>query len=719
MQFSVFIEILQFVSIPSSFNITALPTVDDSAVIAKVPGYKGHTAAADVGDNSKALLADGEVKYMGQPLVVALATTPAGAVLAAELIKVTYTGVKTDLLFTVADARRVGSYHPDTGHHLATGDMSKAQSESDFNEKDTWAMKQQYHFHMETQSAYAIPSNEGPMVVHSATQMPVTAAAGAKAALGGSVDVVVKNRRCGGAYGGKLANSVSVASLAAVCAHAVKVPVSLIYEQGTNMRSLGWRPDWECDMQYGFTKEGVIKYVIMDAYVNSGIGPNRVASLNKFFVAFDNCYNVDAWKVDGTLCKTDIPDTTSMRGPGWVPAVYFMERIVTNIALSLGVEPHVVRQINFYKKNDITPYQLPLRNWDCDQLWAQTKADSNFAARSQAVQAHNAANKWTKKGISLVASKLTVGYGGLHAADNVWKMDISMKIAKDGTVNVMSGGTEMGQGLTTKLVQVIAYFFSISLNQIKILEQDTSVIGIEGAKDATGGSVGSELATWAAKYACSQIEERLKPVRKLIPTGSWAEVIAKAYEMGISLSILCEDVGISGPVNDKTPIVYCTYGVVAIEATLDVLTGQVDFDRADITYDLGRSVNPIVDIGQVEGAFVMGMGLNMTESAEYAKDGSMNWDEYVIPTPWEIPTELNVTLPEEPVNQITAGGGKAIGEPPVTLTYACVEAVELALHAAAKDSGLEASKYRSTTTPLSITQRNKMAQVEIKNMTLK
>ena len=660
---------------------------------------------------------------MGQPLAVALATTPAGAALAAELIDVNYGGAKTDLLFTVADARRAGSYHPDDdSYHLATGDMSLAQAESDFNEKDTWAMKQQYHFHMETQSAYAIPSNEGPMVVHSATQMPVAAAAAAKAALGGSVDVVVKNRRCGGGFGGKLTNSVSVASLAAVCAHAMKVPVSLIYEQGTNMRSLGWRPDWECDMQYGFTKEGVIKYVAMQPYVNSGVGASRGSAMNHFFLAFDNCYNVDAWKLDGVVCKTDIPSNTSMRGPGWVPGIYFMERIITNIALSLGVEPHVVRQINFYKKNDVTPYQLPLKNWDIDQLWAQTKGDSNFTARSQAVQAYNAANKWTKKGISLVASKFTVGYGGSTAAENVPSMDISMKIAKDGTVNVMSGGTEMGQGLTTKVVQVIAYFFSISLNQIKILEQDTSVIGTEKdtpASDVTGGSVGSELATWAAKYACSQIEERLKPVRKLIPTGSWAEVIAKAYEMGISLSILCEDVGISGPVNDKTPIVYCTYGVVAIEATLDVLTGQVDFDRADITYDLGRSVNPIVDIGQVEGAFVMGMGLNMTESAEYAKDGSMNWDEYVIPTPWEIPTELNVTLPEEPVNQITAGGGKAIGEPPVTMTYACVEAVELALHAAAQDSGLEASKYRSTTTPLSITQRNKMAQVEIKNMTLK
>eukprot|EP01061_Rhynchopus_euleeides_P029769 TRINITY_DN4919_c2_g1_i1.p2 TRINITY_DN4919_c2_g1~~TRINITY_DN4919_c2_g1_i1.p2 ORF type:complete len:1271 (+),score=571.16 TRINITY_DN4919_c2_g1_i1:109-3813(+) len=694
-------------------------TLDASKILAKVAGYRGLVLAKDVPDNSSNLIADGSSLYIGQPLALVLGTTPAAAVKASRLIEVAYTGAKTTVIRTIAEARAAGSFWPDKdSYKLQKGDASGQFSASDYTVSDKWGMRPQYHFHMETQSAYSIPSNDGPLVVHSATQMPTFVAATVRQTLGGLSEskVVVKNRRCGGGFGGKLANSMVPASLCAVAANARKVPISLVYEQGVNMLSLGLRPEWECESKIGFNKDGKINVVQMRPFVSSGTTPACGGHISTLLGAFDNCYNIAAWDIVGRDCKTDLPSNTSMRAPGWLPGIFFMERVITTVAQTLGVDPYVVREANFYKKNDVTPYGLTLKGWDIDTLWAKVKSTAGYQARLQGVATYNANNRWTKKGLTLLASKFTVGYSGT-AAENASAMDVHIKVNKDGTVALMCGGTEMGQGLTTKVVQTVAYQLGVAVDDVMIVEQDTSVIGITGADDVTGGSVGSELTCWSAKNACAKVNTALAPVRKLLPSGTWKEVVAKAYDLGIGLTFLTKDEGITGGF-DADGHVYCTYGVVAVEATLDVLTGQVDFSRADILYDLGRSVNQIVDIGQIEGAFVMGLGLTMTESIDYSQDGNMNWSDYVIPTPWEIPTEFNVSLANQIVNPYTAGGGKAIGEPPLTMTYAAVEAVELAFKAAAKESGASPSTYRSVQSPLTIQDRQKMAAVQISQMTL-
>ena len=697
-------------------------TISDAGVSDKVVGYKGLVLAKDVPDNSTSLIADGASVYIGHVVAIALATTPAEAVSAAAAVSVTYTDVKEKLILTIDDAIAATpqSFYPDKkAYNFSIGDVSGEMAKSEYKVKDTWQMGPQYHFYMETQSAYAFPESEGSVSVHSSTQMPpfVQGAVATVLKLQKS-NVVLKNKRCGGGFGGKLNNSFAPAQLAAVSAHKAGVPVSIVYEQGDNMMSLGTRPGWRSDTTIGFDKTGRINVVKFQPYICSGMSADCGGNLGSYMGAFDNCYNVAAWDVAGVVVKTDLPTNTSMRAPGWLPAIFSMERVITTVAVHLGLEPAAVREVNFYKKNEVTPSGLKLKNWDIDQLWAKTKATSDYDARLAAVKQFNAANRWTKKGLTLLASKFAVGYGGTEA-QNAALMDSYMRVNRDGSVSVMSGGTEMGQGLTTKVTQTVAYHLGLPMEAISILEQSTAVVGSKGS-DVTGGSVGSELSCLAAKNGCTKINEALAPVRKLLPSGTWAQIIEKAYELGISLHFLTDDSGIVGP-QDPSGQVYNTYGVVALEATLDVLTGQVDYTRADIVYDLGRSVNPIVDIGQIEGAFVMGLGLTMTEEIEYPKDGVMKYADYVLPTPWEIPTQFNVTLAEEIANPMTAGGGKAIGEPPMTMTYAAVEAVEMAVAAAVKDAGgsVAAPTSRSQTTPFSVERRKACLAVQISDLRLK
>ena len=692
-------------------------TISDAGVSDKVTGYKGLVLAKDVPDNSGFLIADGTTLYIGHVVAVALATTPAEATAAALAVSVTYTNVKTNLVLSADDCIAQKSFFAGAEKSLVTGDTAAGFAKSDVVFTGEWEMGYQYHFHMETQSAFAVPNTEGPMELHSASQMPVlTAGSVATVLKKGKTDVVVKNKRCGGGFGGKLTNAFWPAQLAAVSAHSSGVPVSIVYEQGENMKSVGLRPNWKFSYKVGYNKNGVINAVQLRNVVTGGHTNGVGFGAGAYLGAFDNCYNIGAWDVEIQIGKTDLPANTSMRAPGWMPGIYSAERIITSVALRLGLDASAVREANFYKKNEVTPYGLKLKNWDIDQLWAKTKATSDYDARLAAVKQFNAANRWTKKGLTLLASKFAVGYGGSHTN----KFDTVVSVNRDGSVSVMCGGTEIGQGLTTKVAQTIAYHLGTEVTDVKILEQDTAVIGTTGAVDATGGSIGSELTCLAAKNGCTKVNEALAPVRKLLPSGTWAQIVDKAYELGISLRFQTMDEGIYGP-QDKDGHVYNTYGVVALEATLDVLTGQVDFTRADIVYDLGRSVNPIVDIGQIEGAFVIGLGLAMTEEITRGDNGVMDYSDYVIPTPWEIPTEFNVTLAEEVANPVTAGGGKAVGEPPITCTFAAVEAVEMAVAAAVKDAGgdVTAAASRSLSTPFTVTDRKACLAVQISDLRLK
>eukprot|EP01064_Diplonema_japonicum_P033912 TRINITY_DN6820_c0_g4_i1.p1 TRINITY_DN6820_c0_g4~~TRINITY_DN6820_c0_g4_i1.p1 ORF type:complete len:1378 (+),score=357.48 TRINITY_DN6820_c0_g4_i1:56-4189(+) len=679
-------------------------------------GYKGIILAKDVPNNGASLIMDKTSTYIGANLAVVLADDHESAVKAARQVLVTYTNVKTPIL-TIDEAIQAGSLHPNPPAPVVQGDVSKGFTASDFVVEDTWDLSSQYHFHLETHSALAVPMPEdGGFVVHSATQMPTFVAEGVCTTLGNlpKSKVTVKNKRCGGGYGGKLANSIIPAQLAAVCSNTKNMPVSIIYEQKDNMASVGLRTPCKLTSKIGFNKDGTIVAVQLTPYIDAGITNGSGFSGKAFLGSFDNCYNIPNWNVSVQFAKTNLPANTSMRAPGWLPGIYNAERVITTVARHLNMEAPVVRQNNFYKKGDTTPYGLTLKNWDIDSLWERTREASSYTNRLQSVQNFNKYNRWVKKGLALVPSKFAVGYASSQAGSTK-EFDAKLTVHNDGTMTVMCGGTEIGQGLTTKVVQTIAFNLGVDMSIITVAEQNTQIIGSTGASDVTGGSIGSEMTCRAAYNCCAAVNTALAPVRKLLPTATWTQLVAKAYELGIALTFQKMDQGVPGP-SDPTGHVYNTYGCVALECTLDVLTGQVDFDRADITYDLGTSSNPAIDIGQIEGAFVIGMGYAMTEKISYDTKGKMAWADYLLPTPWEIPTIMNVTLATEVSNPFTVNGGKAVGEPPITCTYAAIEAVEQATNAAAADAGKSPSPSKSV--PFMLQERQAAGYPDYKSFTL-
>eukprot|EP01064_Diplonema_japonicum_P007934 TRINITY_DN15530_c0_g2_i1.p1 TRINITY_DN15530_c0_g2~~TRINITY_DN15530_c0_g2_i1.p1 ORF type:complete len:1380 (+),score=418.54 TRINITY_DN15530_c0_g2_i1:45-4184(+) len=690
-------------------------TVSDAEVAAKVEGYKGMILAKDVPNNKHNgggnVIAENKTTHIGEVVCVMLADTPQRAVLAAKAVEVVYTTEKGNLILTCEDAIAAGSYFTKKEFSLKKGNVATGFNNSDYVVDDTWDISGQYHFHMETQSCLALPNtdNDG-LEVHSATQLPVALSDLLCETLEKTkAQVIVKNKRCGGGFGGKLFNSVLPAKLTSVAALTKKQPVSMVLEQNTNMQMLGLRVPWHFESKVGFNKDGTINAVQLRPYANAGFLNQSNGSASAFLVSFDNCYNVENWDVDIKLCKTDLPSNTSMRGPGWLPGIYNSERVISVVAAKLGMSAADVREKNFYKKGDVTPYGFTLSNWDIDSLWANTKQSSGWQTRMQTVQTFNKTNRWVKKGLALVPTKFAVGY----TTENAFDVDVAVN--NDGSVSVMSGGTEIGQGLTTKVTQTIAFYLGIPMDRITIIEQSTAVLGKHLGEDITGGSISSELCSLAAKNACNRILEALSPVKKLLPNASWDELVKEAYRIGIPLHFLAMDEGIAKG-KDANGDVYNTYGVCALECTLDVLTGQVDLPRSDLIFDIGTSANPAIDIGQVEGAFVMGLGYTLTESISYDDKGAMKCAEYLLPTPWEIPTTFNVTLATEIANPVTVNGGKAIGEPPMTFTYAAIDAVQMATAAAAADAKMDPQLCVSS--PFTVEQRYQLAKASYKNFTL-
>eukprot|EP01059_Diplonema_ambulator_P031331 TRINITY_DN5709_c0_g2_i2.p1 TRINITY_DN5709_c0_g2~~TRINITY_DN5709_c0_g2_i2.p1 ORF type:complete len:1388 (+),score=511.65 TRINITY_DN5709_c0_g2_i2:44-4165(+) len=661
-------------------------TVSDAGVADKVDGYHGLILAKDVPNNKHngggTTIADKVTGHIGAVVAVVLADTPQRAVQAAELVQVSYTNVKQQLIMTCEDAIAAGSFFADSKNTLKQGDVATGFANSDYVVEDVWNIDGQYHFHMETQSCLAIPNVEnGGLEVHAATQLPVVCSdLLCETLLKDKSQIVVKNKRCGGGFGGKLLNSILPAKLACVAALTRVQPVSLVLEQFTNMKMLGLRVPWRFETKVGFNKDGTINAVQMRPYLNAGYLNQSKGSVTAFLGAMDNCYNIPNWDIACTICKTDLPSNTSMRAPGWLPGIYNAERVISVVASKLNMLAADVRQKNFYKKGDVTPYGFPLNNWNIDQLWDNTKQSAGWQDMVSQVNTFNQSNKWVKKGLALVPTKFAVGYSTPNA------FDVEVAVNSDGSVSVMSGGTEIGQGLTTKVTQTIAFLLQIPMERISILEQSTQVLGKHLGEDITGGSISSELCCLASKNACHRINEALAPVRKLMPDAPWDEVVKEAYRLGIPLRFLAMDEGQAKPL-DPAGHVYNTYGVAALECTLDSLTGQVHLDKAELTFDIGTSANPVIDIGQIEGAFVMGLGYTLTEAIEYDTKGAMNAADYLIPTPWEIPQTMNVTLATEVANPVTTNGGKAIGEPPMTFTYAAIEAVQMAVAAAAADNG--------------------------------
>eukprot|EP01137_Pigoraptor_chileana_P023873 Opistho-2@90910 len=685
-------------------------SIDASAALS-VDGVHGFVCARDIpGKNDCGFIVDTEelfassiVSYYGQPIGLVVAVTRSIAQAAAKLVTVEYE-VKTPI-FTIDDAIKAGSFFElnDPLAKVVSGDVDSALKQCDFVCSGEVRYGDQSHFYMEPQATYAVPSRDGSgMVVHASTQDPTGSQNAVATVLGcGAHDVVVSMKRCGGGFGGKLTRNYIVAAAAAVAVSKFQRPVRLTLDRNTDMDMVGGRHPWYAKYALGFSKTGQFKAFDGRIYMNGGafpdLGPDTITIETN--LAIDSCYYFENFRVEGMLCKTNLPPNTAMRAPGHFQAALLMETAIEHAASKLGVPPEALREQNFYREPHMrTPIGQLVTHYTLPRLWTQVQASSDFKTRLAAVDTFNAANRWRKRGISCCPVKYGVNWAPAGSLVNVY--------GRDGTVVVSSGGTEIGQGLNTKVAQAAAYALGCPFASVRIAATATDRVA---NTFMTGGSVGSGTNAEATRLACEQIARRLDPTRielrtKLGREPTWQELTAAAHAANVELSSLGRFVPVAVDGNPSLAS-YFNFGVAVTEVEVDVLTGEPQILRADILYDCGISLNPAVDIGQVEGAFVLGIGYILREEHQWDytvgnKISNGTW-EYKPPCVEDIPIDLRVELLKDSPFPKGILRSKASGEPPLILATTVLLAVQHAVAAARADAG-QPPVFVPQNTPLTI-----------------
>jgi len=440
----------------------------------------------------------------------------------------------------------------------------------------------------------------------------------------------------------------------------------------------GKRHPYQCKYKVGITESGILKALELHLFCNKGAALDWGGPwLHLAFNTIDNCYKTENFYVDGRVCRTNIPTNTSTRAPGWAQAIFFMEHIMEHIATHCNIPPDVVKTRNFYKPGDETPYHQPVTNYPIPRMWEEIQGNANYKNRLAAVETFNTRNRWTKRGISMVPVKFGVSWAGGWFGSLV-------NIYSDGSVWVSTGGIEMGQGLNTKVAQAAAMILEVPVERITVYVASTAT---QPNVSATQGSVGSELSAKATMQACKILRDRLEPIRRqTAEPRTWERVIERAYNAGVHLQASAftnPNPPNCGPYHYNSHIVACT------EVELDVLTGEIQIIRSDILYDCGISMNPAIDVGQIEGGFVQGLGWHLTEDIVYEPDGTLltngTW-EYKPPSSKDIPIQLNVKLLKNSTDENCVLSAKAVGEPPLTVSCVALFAVQHAISAARQNT---------------------------------
>jgi len=618
-------------------------------------------------DTPEELFCSGHVEYVGQPVGLIVAENNGAAIAASNMVKVTYTDAQPPIV-TIEDAIKAGSFFPKPDD-LILGDAETAIANSPHKIEGDIYIPDQYHFHMENQTAFCIPSETG-LDVHASTQWP-TMTHQAVATVTGLKDnnVTVKVRRCGGAFGAKISRNFVVAAGAALAAHLMERPVRIFLTLGSNMKMLGKRFSYQAHYTAGVDNNGKLNGVMINYYCDNGCQANETP-LEGVYMWADNAYKCENWHLTGQICKTNKPANTWCRSPGSMPTISITEVMMDHIAKQLNKDPLEVRKINFYQKNDISITGTPLPYCNISEMTAELETTASIPARQTAIAQFNQNNRWKKRGLATVPVKYGLAWMG-----SPFSVLVSI-FGGDGSVTVEHGGIEIGQGIHTKVIQVCAWKLGIPIEMVNVVPTGSVVTT---NSQSTGGSSTSEICCYGVEKCCDILLKRLQNI-----TGdTWQDRIKKA---AISLVDLSARYWSNPGQGSEHPYQYFCYGTSCVEVELDVLTGNRQVNRVDILYDCGESTNPEVDIGQIEGAFIMGLGYFFSEQLKYDSDSGANLSasilDYHLPVSKDIPVDFRVTLLKNAYNPLGIMGSKAVAEPPlcscVSLFLALKHAVEAA-----------------------------------------
>nr|UEN74745.1 abscisic-aldehyde oxidase [Silybum marianum] len=620
------------------------------------------------------LFADDLTQCAGQRIAFAVADTQKSADMAADSAIVDYdTKDLEPPILTVEQAVEKSSFFevPSFLYPSHVGDFSKGMAEADHHIYSAEIkLGSQYYFYMETQTALAVPDEDNCMVVYSSIQVPEFAHSVIAQCLNiPENNVRVITRRVGGGFGGKAIKAMPVAAACALAAHKLRRPVRTYLNRKTDMILAGGRHPMKINYTVGFKSNGKITALHLDILLNAGMAPDISPIMPWNMVGALKKYDWGAFSFDIKVCKTNHSSKSAMRGPGEVQATYIAEAVIEHVAAVLSIDVGSVRETNFHTFDSLRlfygndsageslEYTLPT-------IWDKLMKSSNFDHRVEMVKKFNESNRWRKKGLSRVPILHEVS---LRATPG------RVSILRDGSIVVEVGGIELGQGLWTKVKQMAAYCLSAVrcdgadglLEKIRVIQADTLSM-VQGG--FTAGSTTSEASCEAVRLCCKVLVERLMALKEKLQeqTGSvnWDFLILQANFQSVNLSAS------SYFVPEFSSMRYINYGAAVTEVEINLLTGETKILQSDIIYDCGKSMNPAVDLGQIEGAFVQGIGFFMLEEYLTNSDGLVIVDgtwTYKIPTIDTIPNQLNVEILNSGHHKKRVLSSKASGEPPLLL----------------------------------------------------
>ncbi|KAK2531938.1 Xdh [Columba guinea] len=668
----------------------------DASEAQSVPGFVCFVSAKDVPGsnitgiaNDETVFAEDVVTCVGHIIGAVVADTQEHSRRAAKAVKIKYEELKP--IVTIQEAIEKQSFLKSI-KRINKGDVKKGFEESDHILEGEMYLAGQEHFYLETHCTLAVPKGEdGEMELFVSTQNLMKTQEFTANALGvPSNRVVVRVKRMGGGFGGKETRSTILTTAVAVAAFKTGRPVRCMLDRDEDMLISGGRHPFLGRYKVGFMKNGRVKSLQVSYYSNGGNSVDlSYGVMDRALLHLDNSYNIPNVSAVGTVCKTNLASNTAFRGFGGPQGMMIAECWMSDLARKCGLPPEEVRKLNLYNEGDLTHFNQKLEGFTLRRCWDECLSSCSYHARKKLIEEFNKQNRWKKRGMCIIPTKFGISF----TVPFLNQAGALVHVYTDGSVLLTHGGTEMGQGLHTKMIQVASRSLGIPTSKIHISETSTNTVP---NTSPTAASVSADINGMAVHNACQTILKRLEPIKQSNPKGSWEDWIKAAYENCVSLSATgfyrIPDLGYDFEKNEGKPFCYFSYGVACSENM-----------RTDIVMDVGTSLNPAIDIGQIEGAFVQGLGLFTMEELRYSPEGNLYTrgpGMYKIPAFGDIPTEFYVSLLRDCPNSKAVYSSKAVGEPPLFLSASVFYAIKDAIYSARKDSGLtEPFRLDSPATP--------------------
>ena len=723
----------------------------DLSAVKEAPGVVAVLTAEDLpfandvspSPSPEPLLAEGTVHFVGQPVFLVVANTHLAARRAARLGLIEYEELPA--ILTIGEALNASSWFEDGPRTYHRGNPAAALDQAKHILKGKIEIGGQEHFYLEGQAALAFPQEGDDMVVHSSSQHPTEIQHKVADALGVPMNAVrCEVRRMGGGFGGKESQGNALAVSCAIAARQTGRPCAMRYDRDDDFIITGKRHDFEIQYTVGHDDEGRISVVDFLQLCRCGWSMDlSLPVADRAMLHSDNAYFIPNMWVESYRLKTNTQSATAFRGFGGPQGMLGIERVLDHVAHAVGRDPLEVRRLNFYaamteggagtgkrfggkyspKSEEIGPqtthYGQPVEDFILHEMTERLVETSDYSRRKAAISDWNASNALLKKGLALTPVKFGISFTLTHLN----QAGALVHVYADGSIHMNHGGTEMGQGLFQKVAQVAASRFGVSVDRVKITATDTGKVP---NTSATAASSGSDLNGMAVKAACDTIRDRLTAFvaeRAQADSASvrfedghvivgaerlpFEEVVKDAYMARISLSSTgfyktpkLEWDRIKG---QGRPFFYFAYGVAATEVVIDTLTGEYRILRADILHDCGASLNPALDIGQIEGGYVQGAGWLTTEELVWDDKGALKThapSTYKIPACSDRPDVFNVALWDGENREDTIYRSKAVGEPPLMLGISAL----MALSDAVASTGAAYPDLQAPATPERVLQ---------------